>query len=111
MLYQFSEHLWYTGAQEETDRPVLGYLRGDRRTLLIDAGNSARHANELQRLLSEQNLPTPDLIVLTHSHWDHCYGLCAWKAVSICSAATKKDLERDAVLQWSDTDLQCYLES
>ena len=111
MLFQFSDRLWYTAAEEKTDRPVLGYLRGDRRTLLIDAGNSARHAGELQTLLAEHKLPHPDLVALTHSHWDHCYGLCGWSAISICSCATKRDLERDAALTWSDAALQSYLKT
>ena len=111
MLYRFSDRLWYTQAEEATDRPVLGYLRGDRLALMIDAGNSSRHARQVLALLEGEGLPHPDLVALTHSHWDHCYGLCARDAVSICCAATRKDLERDASLVWSDDAMHTYLET
>ena len=111
MLFQFSDRLWYIPSEEATDRPVLGYLCGDHRSLMIDAGNSARHAAGFLHLLDERNLPHPELVALTHSHWDHCYGLCALDAVSICCAATRKDLERDASLVWSDDAMHTYLET
>ena len=111
MLYRFSDRLWYTQAEEATDRPVLGYLRGDRLALMIDAGNSSRHARQFLALLEGQGLPHPDLVALTHSHWDHCYGLCAVGAPAVACAATRRDLERDAGLVWSDASLQAYLES
>ena len=111
MLFQFSDRLWFSGAEEASDRPVLGYLRGERRALMIDVGNSARHTQVFLDQLLQHELPYPDLVALTHSHWDHCYGLCALNAVSICCEATYKDLEKDARLCWNDTALQHYLET
>ena len=109
MLYRFSDRVWYTQAEEATDRPVLGYLRGDRMALMIDAGNSARHAEQFLALLEGQGLPAPDLVALTHSHWDHCYGLCGIGAPAIACSATRRDLERDAGLVWSDDAMRGYL--
>ncbi len=109
MLYQFSDRLWYTQAEEATDRPVLGYLRGDKLALMIDAGNSARHARQFLALLDHQGLPRPDFVALTHSHWDHCYGLCAVGAQGISCTATRKNLKQDAALVWSDAAMQNYL--
>ncbi|MBC5582105.1 MBL fold metallo-hydrolase [Anaerofilum sp. BX8] len=108
MFHQFSRRVWYMDHDEASDRPVLGYVRGDRRCLMIDAGNSRRHAEEFLTQLERSRLPRPGLVALTHSHWDHCYGLHALDAVSISCTATLRDLERDAALSWSSDDLRRY---
>lgn len=54
-----------------TDRPILGMVVGNNKTLMIDAGNSEDHANYfIQKTLKQENV-TPDMVVLTHWHWDH----------------------------------------
>lgn len=108
MFHQFSGRVWYMDPDEASDRPVLGYVRGDRRCLMIDAGNSAGHAKAFLSHLDQNGLPRPDLLALTHSHWDHCYGLHALEAVSLCCAATLRDLSRDSGLTWSDEALRRY---
>ena len=40
MLKKISECIYYLPPDSETDRPVLGYIRGDRYSLMVDAGNS-----------------------------------------------------------------------
>ena len=50
-LIQITDRMWYLPACEETDRPVLGYIRGDRYALQIDAGASPAHAADFSREL------------------------------------------------------------
>ena len=112
MLHRASERIWYSDPVEATDRPLLGYIRGDRLCLMVDAGCSAGHANGFLGLLAQNGLPQPDLAVITHSHWDHTYGLSALHdagVLSIASAATKKDLEKDTALKWSRKLLEDYM--
>lgn len=38
VLKKLSEHIWYMPFEEERDRPNLGYVKGDKLSLAIDAG-------------------------------------------------------------------------
>ena len=40
-LKKLSEHIWYMPFEEERDRPNLGYVRGEKMSLAIDAGHRA----------------------------------------------------------------------
>ena len=86
-----------------TDRPILGMVVGNNKTLMIDAGNSEDHANYfIQKTLKQENA-TPDMVVLTHWHWDHIFGLPALPdTVSIASAQTRKEMEKLIPFSWSD---------
>ncbi len=86
-----------------TDRPILGMVVGNNKTLMIDAGNSEAHANYfIQKTLKQENA-TPDMVVLTHWHWDHIFGLPALPdTVSIASAKTGKEMEKLLPFSWSD---------
>ena len=39
-LKKLTEHIWYMPYEEERDRPNLGYIKGDKWSLAIDAGHS-----------------------------------------------------------------------
>lgn len=44
MLQQLTDRVFFLPCDPATDRPCLGYLRGDRFSVMIDAGNSPAHA-------------------------------------------------------------------
>ena len=50
---------------------MLGYIRGERYSLAVDAGNSRRHVEKFYAALDAAELRRPDFTVLTHWHWDH----------------------------------------
>ncbi len=97
--------------EEETDRPALGYVRGSRSALMIDAGNSAAHAQQFLTALDEQGLPHPRYTAITHWHWDHCYGLHALDTVSVCGIETNEMLRAMADWQWTDEAMRQRLAS
>ena len=70
-LKKLSEHIWYMPFEEERDRPNLGYVKGDKMSLAIDAGHSEGHIREFYDLFQKEGLPLPSLTVITHWHWDH----------------------------------------
>lgn len=70
-LKRLNENIWLMPYEEERDRPNLCYVKGDRLSLAVDAGHSAAHVQEFYALLEKENLPLPDITVLTHWHWDH----------------------------------------
>ncbi|MBR0228739.1 MAG: MBL fold metallo-hydrolase [Clostridia bacterium] len=91
-LKRLTERVWYYPYEQERDRPNLGYIRGDKWSLAVDAGHSDAHVAEFYRALERENLPLPALTVLTHWHWDHTCGLHSIKGLSIASAATNQHL-------------------
>ncbi|WP_346266201.1 MBL fold metallo-hydrolase [Bacillus safensis] len=97
------QSFWYITPVALTDRPILGMVVGNNKTLMIDAGNSEDHANYfIQKTLEHENA-SPDMVVLTHWHWDHIFGLPALSdTVSIASAKTRKEMEKLVPFSWSD---------
>ena len=91
-LNKFSEHIWYMPFEEERDRPNLGYVKGDKYSLAIDAGHSAAHVEEFYSLLHKENLPLPEITVLTHWHWDHTFGMHAVNGLCVSNERTNKHL-------------------
>ena len=91
-LQNLSEHIWYMPFEEERDRPNLGYVKGDKLSLAIDAGHSQAHVREFYRLLQKEGLPLPSLTVLTHWHWDHTFAMHAVNGLTIANKTTNGHL-------------------
>ena len=102
-IKKIGQSFWYITPVSLTDRPILGMVAGNNKTLMIDAGNSEDHANYfIQKTLEHENA-SPDMVVLTHWHWDHIFGLPALPdTVSIASAKTRKEMEKLVPFSWSD---------
>ncbi|MNO39819.1 Hydroxyacylglutathione hydrolase [compost metagenome] len=103
---QISEHITIMHAEHETDRPILAVVRGTNKTLLIDAGNSPKHADLFKNYLKQEGHPFPDYVVLTHWHWDHTFGLPAWNMPVIAQSGTAEMLRQLAGLKWSMETVQ-----
>ncbi|MNW39134.1 Hydroxyacylglutathione hydrolase [compost metagenome] len=103
---RISEHITIMHAEHETDRPILAVVKGADKTLLIDAGNSPKHAALFQSYLKQEGHPSPDYVVLTHWHWDHTFGLPAWNIPVIAQSGTAEMLRQLAGLEWSKETLR-----
>lgn len=88
----------------KTDRPVLAAVTGNKKTLLIDAGNSVGHAQLFQDELLKHDI-SGDLLVLTHSHWDHVFGLEHIRIPVICHEKTYQHIKEMQPLSWEDQAL------
>lgn len=105
-IEQIGKHFWYITPISETDRPILGMVVGRNKTLMIDAGNSENHARYFLDELLKRDISSPDMVVLTHWHWDHIFGLSTLtNTISICSKETKIEMEKLKHLSWSDEAL------
>ncbi|KSU48879.1 Zn-dependent hydrolase [Exiguobacterium indicum] len=103
---QLTSRIWYQTPVSETDRPILAVVRGEKHQLMIDAGNSSAHAALFLEEMKKHNLGSPDLLALTHWHWDHIFGM---KHLGLPSIATKQTIERMKEMQpyaWTDGALQ-----
>ena len=104
-LRELVDDIFYLPAVAETDRPAVVVIPGGRRTLLVDSGNSGAHALEIRRHLEALGRE-PDLIVLTHWHWDHTFGLHAFDCPAIAHEHTIVHLERMQGLRWDRESLE-----
>lgn len=78
-------------------------VTGTTKTLLIDAGNSEEHVTYFIDELNKIGVPNPDIVVLTHWHWDHILGLSALSGtVSMASKQTAAEMEKLLPYSWSD---------
>ena len=42
MLKKLTNNVYYTEPDESTDRPAMGYVKGNKYSLMVEAGNSAK---------------------------------------------------------------------
>ena len=103
---QLSNNVIIMHAEHDTDRPILAAVVGKRRTLLLDAGNSPAHAELFRAELSARGVRHPDILVLTHWHWDHTFGMSAWDLPAVAHAGTAKVLSSLLIYDWSDECLE-----
>lgn len=108
-LTKISDRLYYLPPVQETDRPILGALVGKEKTMLIDAGNSSQHASLFLRQLGEIGIQS-DLLVLTHWHWDHVFGMREIPVPSISCKETAGKIKEMQSLSWEDEDLDQRVE-
>ena len=101
MLQQLTPRVYQLDFSQAQDRPVLGYIRGDRFSLMVDAGNSPEHVQAYLAAVEESGFCQPDFVALTHSHWDHCFGLASLPMPSIACVQTRQSLEMVSRLQWT----------
>ena len=92
MLNKLTERIWVYPFEEERDRPNLSYIRGDRWSLVVDAGHSADHTGAFYRELEEAGLPLPSLTMLTHWHWDHTFAMHAVHGLTLANERTNRYL-------------------
>ncbi|MBQ4546325.1 MAG: MBL fold metallo-hydrolase [Oscillospiraceae bacterium] len=111
MFDKVTEHIYIHPAEHYTDRPNIGLIVGEKFSLLYDAGNSAKHVEKLKSELSEQGLPRPDFVLLSHWHWDHSFGAKFWNAPVIAGRKTDEQLQKVAEWQWDDISMENRIES
>lgn len=90
-----------------TIQPNIGVIALEKQTILIDSGNSPRHARQILGAINSNLLPPVKTIILTHHHWDHSFGAAYFNSARIiaheqCAAYLKDYAERD----WNATILR-----
>lgn len=111
MLIKESERIYYLPAEEETDRPNLYYIKGDKKSLVIDAGNSPAHVQKFYQEIEALGMPLPEDTVITHWHWDHTFGLVDVVGRTIASKHTNDKLKNVCNWKWSIQAMQQREES
>lgn len=106
MFNKITEHIYIHPAEHYTDRPNIGLITGEKYSLLYDAGNSEKYVEKLKAELSEQGLPFPDFVLLSHWHWDHSFGAKFWKVPIISGRKTDEQLREVSNWKWDDFSME-----
>ena len=102
---QVSPHCYMLSPHPATDRPLLGLIAGRGGALLVDAGNSSRHARLMLGEIAKRGLASPTFLMFTHWHWDHVFGAQALNLQTFAHRETRRILTVMAGLDWSDAAL------
>ncbi|MBQ9328333.1 MAG: MBL fold metallo-hydrolase [Solobacterium sp.] len=105
-MKKYSDHIYYMEADPDTDQPFVFYIKGSRFHLQVDAGNSRDNYHKFLHELNEEHLPQPDLLVLTHWHWDHTFGLSAADCPVIASRKTNEILSHVQTWKWDEASMK-----
>lgn len=106
MLEKVTNRTYYYMNDDETDRPALGLVCGNDCCLIIDAGNSPKHARELKKEIESMDLPPVKYLVVTHHHWDHVFGLNEWDVVTIANQTTYNYIKTYCDLKYDNDSLE-----
>lgn len=83
-------------------QPNIGFIELAEQTILIDGGNSSRHARKIRTALDMAGLPPIKTVILTHHHWDHTFGLSSLNPQQIIShSLCTKYLREYAQREWN----------
>ncbi|QTD41792.1 MBL fold metallo-hydrolase [Sporosarcina sp. Te-1] len=110
MLKKLSESIYYLPNQNDRERPTLGLVCGEQYSLLIDAGNSIRHAKDFLQEIEKLDVPPVKYLVITHAHWDHFLGMSEMDALTIIvNSETNQRLKQWQTFSFDDHSLQHYV--
>ena len=106
MFERISQHVYIKAPNGYSDRPTIGYIKGDNLSLLFEAGASKYHTDEMKKDLERASLPYPSLVALSHWHWDHSFGLSEWDVPTIAGKETNKKLKKLSGLRWDEESIK-----
>jgi glyoxylase-like metal-dependent hydrolase (beta-lactamase superfamily II) len=101
-MKKISDRVYYKEGYLETDRPILGLIVGQNKTIMVDAGNSPHHAMDFKRDIKDFSLPYPDFVVITHAHCDHIFGIQEMDRPTIANQLIKQRVKELKQLDWNE---------
>jgi len=78
---------------------------------MFDAGASPKHVREYYAALERAGEKLPDLVALSHWHWDHSFGMCAIEAPVIASRLSHDTLVSMQRWEWDDASRRARVDS
>ncbi|MBO4836194.1 MAG: MBL fold metallo-hydrolase [Clostridia bacterium] len=101
MFHKIGEHTWYLEPDARSDRPSLGYIRGEKLAFAADAGASKNHVRLFYSCLEKDGLPLPDITGISHYHWDHSYGAPYVHGITLASDLCNDHLKKESAYDWT----------
>lgn len=100
-LKRISENIMYMPANHETDRPILAIISGSKSSLIIDSGNSSKHARLFLGELKKHNITNQKYLVITHWHWDHIFGINEMNLITVANEKTQNEIIKIKNYEWT----------
>lgn len=105
MLEKLTNRVYVLPFEEGITKPALGFITGDKCSLVVDGGHSEGHAKEFLREVHKLNAPSPKYLTVTHWHWDHVAGGETMNLTNIINYKTKENLKNVKELIIRDEEL------
>jgi glyoxylase-like metal-dependent hydrolase (beta-lactamase superfamily II) len=107
-LVSAADGIWFFPADAEGAKvePNVGVVVTARGTILIDAGNSPRHARTIRLALQEIAAPPIVYLIYTHHHWDHVFGAQVYEVPAIAHETCRELLVERASRPWGFTYIE-----
>ncbi len=107
-LLPIAERVWLFPRDLDSNKmqPNVGIICTPTQTILVDGGNSPRHARRILTTLAQMSAPPVSHIIYTHHHWDHVFGASVFGAAAIAHEQCRKQLIEAAAKPWSYAYLQ-----
>lgn len=102
MLEKLTENIYLMPHEDNTDRPAIGLICGSEASLVVDAGNSEKHAKDFLREAKKVINSPLKYVVLTHWHWDHVFGAETMGVDIISHVLTNEQLKKIKKLSYED---------
>lgn len=108
ILRQIARHVWIFPRDDDPNRiqPNVGIIVAGKNTILVDAGNSPRHARRIMVALDDIQAPSVSHVIYTHSHWDHVFGAMVFGAPAIGHELCHKHMVEMASKPWGHAYVQ-----
>jgi glyoxylase-like metal-dependent hydrolase (beta-lactamase superfamily II) len=90
MLNELAPGIYWMGPDHETDRPVMAAIAGEQATLMVEAGNSVKHARQFLSALATKSVSPLRYVVMPHWHWDHVFGASETDVIVIATEETQR---------------------
>lgn len=103
-LTRLTEHVYWM-SPGAPDRPSLCAVAGTNFTLMLDAAASTAHGELFLDALKAEHVAAPQLVALTHWHWDHIFGAHRLNVPIIAHALTAEQIAIQATYKWTDAAL------
>ena len=109
-LVQLADNVWIFPHDPDPIRaqtqPNVGIIVTEKHTILVDGGNSPRHARRIMIALDDIQAPSVYNIIYTHTHWDHVFGAMVFGAPAIAHELGQRQLAEMATRPWGNTYVQ-----
>ncbi len=110
MLQKISDRVYILPPSQETDRPSLGLVCGDKFSLAIDSGISPNHAREFLTEYGKLNCSPLHYLILTHHHYDHVFGISEMNLLTLAHEKIEEELRLMRSYHWDDVSLASLVE-
>lgn len=105
-LVKLADNVWIFPRDADPVRaqsqPNVGIIVTEKHTILVDAGNSPRHARRIMIALDDIQAPSVHNIIYTHTHWDHVFGAMVFGAPAVAHELGQRQLAEMATRPWGN---------